>query len=135
MPNPFTCSIGYNTRVIQGNSLGQRGGIEERLFQEFMTSVHLSRHPLAKEELELLDYDAGMATIDWLKMNARDYHDEESKSVCMAECLSPKAVPAVKFFDIFVPDFEIKKAVAATLIDLKCANLFEIKINSHMFLC
>jgi hypothetical protein len=36
-------------------------------------------------------------------MNRRDYHDSHSKSVYMAECLSPTAVPAEWFFAIYAP--------------------------------
>lgn len=91
-------------------------------------------HPLANEEKEILEYDEGIEAIDWNKMNARDYHDEESKSVCMAECLSPIAVPPTKFFDIFVPDADTKTEVAAILIKLKRVNLVDITVNKYMFI-
>jgi hypothetical protein len=71
----------------------------------------IPRHPLADEDIELLGYDAGMDKIDWSKMNDRDYHDHDSKSVCMAECLSPVTVEAVRFYSIFTKTEETHKRV------------------------
>lgn len=62
----------------------------------------IPRHPLAFPEPEIMDYDEGMKTIDWEAMDKRDYHDSYSKSVCMAESLSPGIVPVSKFFSIYV---------------------------------
>ncbi|MBH3409728.1 MULTISPECIES: DarT ssDNA thymidine ADP-ribosyltransferase family protein [Pseudomonas] len=70
-------------------------------------------HPLAGTEFRLLDYHAGFAAIDWQMMNRRDYQDQDCKNVCMAECLSPHAVPAASFFMIFVPSEEVAEAVNA----------------------
>ncbi|MGF0150061.1 DarT ssDNA thymidine ADP-ribosyltransferase family protein [Megasphaera elsdenii] len=42
--------------------------------------------------VNIYSYDQGMELINWEKMNERNYHDQESKLVCMAECLSPRAL-------------------------------------------
>jgi hypothetical protein len=50
-----------------------------------------------------MDYDDGFDAIDWTAMNKRDYGDEESRSVCMAECLSTKTVLRVTFLKYLYP--------------------------------
>lgn len=62
----------------------------------------IPHHPLAATNIELMDYAEGFAAIDWEAMNRRDYHDPHSKSVCMAECLSPTTILPNEFFNIFV---------------------------------
>ncbi|MFV3416078.1 DarT ssDNA thymidine ADP-ribosyltransferase family protein [Pseudomonas nitroreducens] len=57
----------------------------------------LPTHPLAKEHPQLFDYENGFQRIDWQRMNTRDYKDQETKLVCMAECLSPATVPPQDF--------------------------------------
>lgn len=64
----------------------------------------IPRHPLGGNEIALLDYDEGMAKIDWGQMNDRDYRDPECKSVCMAECLAPVTVEPAFFFSVYVKD-------------------------------
>ena len=44
----------------------------------------IPRHPLANDNIQLMDYAAGFQAIDWEVMNLRDYHDLHSKSICMA---------------------------------------------------
>ncbi|MED5611452.1 DarT ssDNA thymidine ADP-ribosyltransferase family protein [Pseudomonas sp. JH-2] len=57
----------------------------------------LPTHPLSKEHPQLFDYESGFQRIDWQRMNTRDYKDQETKLVCMAECLSPATVPPQDF--------------------------------------
>lgn len=52
----------------------------------------LPTHPLAKEHPQIFDYESGFQKIDWDRMNSRDYKIQETKLVCMAECLSPTTV-------------------------------------------
>ena len=59
-------------------------------------------HPLASQAIQLFGYDEGFDAIDWDAMNKRDYHDPHSKSVCMAECLSPGSVDSCSFYTLFV---------------------------------
>ncbi|MDN3680089.1 DarT ssDNA thymidine ADP-ribosyltransferase family protein [Vibrio tapetis subsp. quintayensis] len=92
----------------------------------------IPRHPLAAQGVEVLDYDEGFNRIDWDAMNRRDYHDEESKSVCMAECISPKAVAVDDFFMIFVPSEQVKQNVQMLLSDEGVA--LDVKVNEGMFL-
>lgn len=72
-----------------------------------------------------------MDAIDWEAMNRRDYHDEHSKSVCMAECLSPQAVEPGRFFMVFVCSEEVKLAVERA-VDESGLSL-DIKVNPHIF--
>ncbi|VVN00326.1 hypothetical protein PS684_02661 [Pseudomonas fluorescens] len=62
------------------------------------------QHPLAGDEIELLEYDEGFEAIDWDLMNTRDYSNSECKNVCMAECLSPGVVAPEDFSMIFAPN-------------------------------
>lgn len=71
----------------------------------------IPRHPLADDDITLMDYDDGFAAIDWAKMNERKYTDSESKSVCMAECLSPSTVASNRFFSIYVKDACVESEV------------------------
>ena len=59
------------------------------------------KHPL-NGNFNLLDYDEGMEAIDWKLMGQRNYRDDECRSVCMAECLSPTVVSPEQFSQIFV---------------------------------
>lgn len=92
----------------------------------------IPRHPLAHGSIELMDYADGFEAIDWQAMNLRDYHDSDSKSVCMAECLSPTIVPISDFFIVFVPNEEVERYVQK-----QCSELgiqLNIGVNEHMFL-
>ncbi len=88
-------------------------------------------HPLAGSHIELLDYDSGVATIDWEAMNKRNYTDQLSKSVYMAECLSPIKVMPHEFFSIFVPDKAILQTVNMLLRDKNIE--LNVNVNSNMF--
>lgn len=92
----------------------------------------IPRHPLANDDIKLLDYDAGVAAIDWSTMNKRAYHDPYCKSVCMAECLSPNIVPMENIFKIFVPDHKVEKFALALLA--RRGLRIGIKVNQSMFL-
>lgn len=89
-------------------------------------------HPLAAADLQLLDYADGFNAIDWVQMNRRDYHDTVSRNACMAECLSPQAVPATKFFSIYVAN----QKTEAQVNSLKTTyNLgFHVNVNQNMFM-
>lgn len=92
----------------------------------------IPKHPLASGPVAtLLDYDKGMAQIDWDLMNSRDYKNSECKSVCMAECLSSKTVDAANFSGIFVKSEDDKNYVEG-LIKTKGLRMF-ITVNSKMF--
>lgn len=92
----------------------------------------VSRHPLANDEIKVLDYSEGVGVIDWTAMNRRDYRDPYCKSVCMAECLSPSVVPMTDIFKIFVPDSKVEKFAISLLA--KRGLQIGVKINKAMFL-
>ena len=88
-------------------------------------------HPLGNASPLVLDYEPGFDQIDWNTMDRRDYLDPECKHVCMAECLSPQAVPVDKFYMIFVPNDTVAVIVAN---ELDCRGIsIEIKVNGRMF--
>ncbi|EKN3347591.1 DUF4433 domain-containing protein [Yersinia ruckeri] len=91
----------------------------------------IPRHPLSGAAITLLDYEVGMATIDWETMNRRDYRNDNCKCICMAECLSPTTVSASDFHSIFVPDAETEAAVN----NLKRTYGLSMYVNNspHMF--
>jgi hypothetical protein len=92
----------------------------------------IPHHPLAAANIALMDYADGIAAIDWEAMNQRDYHNAHSKSVCMAECLSPSTVSPVNFFKFFVSC----DASAASVEQEKLRHgvRVEVTVNGNMFL-
>ncbi|MGC3981094.1 MAG: DarT ssDNA thymidine ADP-ribosyltransferase family protein [Steroidobacteraceae bacterium] len=92
----------------------------------------VSSHPLANSTPQLLTYEKGFAEIDWETMNRRDYHDTTCKNVCMAECLSPRVVPASDFFQIYAPNemvaMSVRQGVAQRRLQL------DVGVNGAMFL-
>jgi hypothetical protein len=87
-------------------------------------------HPLSGQRPALLDYDAGIAAIDWGAMNRREYADPHSKHVCMAECLSPGAVAAADFQSIYVAT-EANKRQAQTWVQAAQAACY-VDVNEAM---
>ncbi|EHM0051170.1 TPA: DarT ssDNA thymidine ADP-ribosyltransferase family protein [Klebsiella aerogenes] len=90
----------------------------------------IPRHPLSGSAITLLDYETGMATIDWETMNRRDYSDDNCKCICMAECLSPTTVPARDFNSILVSDEETETAVNT----LKQAHGLSMYVNNRPYM-
>ncbi|WP_434574111.1 DUF4433 domain-containing protein [Pseudomonas sp. Z3-6] len=68
----------------------------------------IPRHPLANDEIQLLEYDQGFEAINWEVMSTRDYQDHDCKSICMAECLSPGIVAPNDFSTLFVPNTDVE---------------------------
>ncbi|MCG6307873.1 DUF4433 domain-containing protein [Vibrio alginolyticus] len=92
----------------------------------------IPRHPLASQGVEVLDYGVGFNRINWEAMNRRDYHDDESKSVCMAECISPNSVAVADFFKIYVPNEKVKQNVEMLARDQ--GVVLDVQVNKGMFL-
>lgn len=87
----------------------------------------IPRHPLANVQgVEPMDYEKGFASIDWELMNLRDYKDSESKSVCMAECLSPVTVYVKDFQCIYVKDEASKSHVERLLKERNLSKFVNI---------
>lgn len=91
----------------------------------------IPRHPLASAVPDRLEYAQGVQAIDWDTMNRRDYHESDCKSVCMAECLSPRIVYATDFFKIYVPHEAAAKKVRDIIAGLRLR--LEVDVNSGMF--
>ena len=92
----------------------------------------IPKHPLSTSSvIDLLDYEQGMAQIDWELMNIRDYKNAECKSVCMAECLSSVTVEPKNFHCIFVKNDNEKKYVERLIKQQGLSIL--ITINTYMF--
>jgi hypothetical protein len=91
----------------------------------------IPRHPLTNRHPELLSYSDGFRKIDWETMNRREYRDSQCKSVCMAECLSPRTLHPAEFFKIYSPNEQV--AVQARQL-IRGANLIiEVDVNRGMF--
>jgi hypothetical protein len=84
-------------------------------------------HPLANEAIHLMDYNEGMSSINWGAMNAGDYHNEESKSVCMAECLAPSTVASKVIHSIFVKDDGSKVVVDQLISKSDCTAYVNVR--------
>lgn len=92
----------------------------------------IPKHPLSSSSaVSLLDYDEGIAQINWELMNTRDYKNTECKSVCMAECLSSVTVEPENFCCIYVKNDDEKKHVE-DLIKKQGLSIF-VTVNSYMF--
>lgn len=89
-------------------------------------------HPLVAADIQLLDYVDGFSSIDWVQMNKRDYHDTVSRNTCMAECLSPLAVPAAEFFSIYVANQKNETKVNRLKATYNLS--FYVNINQNMFM-
>lgn len=79
----------------------------------------ITRHPLSgDEEPQLLDWDSGCQSIAWdqLAPGNRDYNDHACKMACMAEALSPHAVPLSDVSMIFVPDDHAARMLRAHIL-------------------
>ena len=91
----------------------------------------IPKHPLSFPQIKLLDYEDGIAAIDWEAMDKREYSDSHSHSVCMAECLSPTTVSSDCFFAIYVKDESsaerVKKMLEVTSVDC------HVNTNPKMF--
>ena len=86
---------------------------------------------MAASDIELLDYADGIDEIDWEAMNRRDYRDPYSKSVCMAECLSPRTIRPEEFSRIFVCSEK-----SATYVEKKKKKFgvnVDVTVNENMF--
>jgi ssDNA thymidine ADP-ribosyltransferase, DarT len=92
----------------------------------------LPRHPLANDEMKLLDYALGFDAIDWETMNQRNYLDSNCKSVCMAECLAPGVVAVSQFFAIYVPTVELERKVRTWANRQRVP--VRVIVNENMFL-
>ncbi|MBT0719839.1 DUF4433 domain-containing protein [Rosenbergiella collisarenosi] len=90
----------------------------------------IPKHPLSGSAVALLDYDVGMAAIDWATMNRREYADDNCRCVCMAECLSPTTVLASVFNSVFVPDAQTEIIVN----DLKKDYGLSLYVNNSPYM-
>lgn len=88
-------------------------------------------HPLATGNIQLLDYQQGMQTIDWALMNQRDYSNELCRLTCMAECLSPNAVAPTNISSIYVKDAHSEQYVSQ-LMAAHNINCY-LNVNPQMF--
>lgn len=91
-------------------------------------------HPLANDgQPTLLEWKAGMQAIDWYQMDRpdRDYHnDHDCKMTCMAEALSPVALPLEDCAMIFVTSAQAM-ARAASILGTPLAR--KLTVNAQMF--
>lgn len=87
-------------------------------------------HPLSRNpEAEVFDYEEGFAAIDWESLEKRDYHDERSKNVCMAECLAISPVKPKDFHSIYVPTEGIRNKIEELANKILGQYFFHINID------
>jgi hypothetical protein len=93
------------------------------------------RHPLTDAEPPtVLDWQAGLAAIDWAQMDKRPRNystDRECKLVCMAEALCPAPVPFANWRSIFVATVRAKQAVELYLLQARIGMY--VNVNPQMF--
>jgi hypothetical protein len=87
-----------------------------REWAESVGSKILPKHPLAMEELELLDYNDGMNTINWELMEQRQYTNQHCKITCMAECVYKGSI-STDFFSSIVCKSQKTKTMVEKLCD------------------
>ena len=92
----------------------------------FLKFMIAPTHPRHMEYFQPYEFDEGIKVIDWVTMDRRDYTDYECKEVCMAECLSYKAISIEYFNAIYVKNQEIKDIVEDKLYE---NNLNRIHVN------
>jgi len=82
-----------------------------REFAKYQKAKILTAHPCSNLAKLYSDYDEGFEAIDWETLEKRDYKDERSKQICMAEVLVKDVVYAREFKCIIVKDEECKNIV------------------------
>ena len=88
-------------------------------------------HPLSLDPIaEILPYNEGINAINWEKMEERNYNDDVSKNVCMAECLATSPVLPKDFHTIFVPDENTKYKVEQLAKKIIGAYTFNVTVNN-----
>lgn len=94
----------------------------------------ITQHPMSfLEALNLYDYDEGFELIDWEAMEKRDYADNHSKNVCMAECIAPSVVWGNELFCIYVKTEEDERWINRQCLSVGIQNPCRINIMSGMF--
>lgn len=88
-------------------------------------------HPLSKNpKAEVFDYDEGFVAIDWDSLEKRDYNDEKSKNVCMAECLAISPVLPKDFHAVYVPTEKTKQIVEELANKILGTYRFHINVRA-----
>jgi hypothetical protein len=81
----------------------------------------ITKHPASCNPFRLYSYNDGFAAIDWKLMEQRSFQDQDSKVVCMAECLAFNKVDVSDFAFIFTKTEESQKSIAV-LADRLCGE-------------
>ncbi len=85
-------------------------------------------------DAEILPYKEGFERIDWETMDKRNYHLQEKREVCDAECLSPSFVAVSDFCCIYVRTEEEESRVR-DIVDsiLGSDSKLEVEVSSELF--
>ena len=89
-------------------------------------------HPLNREIPEILSYEEGIQKVRWDildNVSSRDYHDQEIKNACMAECITDSLVHADDIAYVFVYSEEAKQRIEREL----GRSDSRIKVSENMF--
>lgn len=94
----------------------------------------LRQHPLSIDDNTPQDYEDGMNSIDWDKMEKRDYQNHECKEICLAECLAYNCVNHSDFFSIIVKDEQDKNVVQSIISKVLGTDLkFHLNVQVYNF--
>lgn len=92
----------------------------------------IPRHPLGSSDLEFYDYAKGFSEIHWDYLDDfgnRNYHDDDIKRACMAECLIGRIIQPSEFAFVLVPT-----AAAKSYIDgLPGASSIKVDVSPKAF--
>lgn len=94
----------------------------------------LTKHPLALDDCQLLDYEEGILAIDWETMNKRDYRDHNCKIVCLAECLCDRRILHTDFRVMYCRTEAVKSEIIELVRKVtKTAPPFHINVANYWF--
>lgn len=92
----------------------------------------IPRHPCSYND-EPLEWNVGIDKIDWETFALRDYHDHDSKEVCMAEATYRGVIPPKAISVIFVRSKETHSLIIQLLKKYGLLREIAVSINKEMF--
>lgn len=97
----------------------------------------IPRHPKSMNVFQMFDYDLGFNQIEWNVMDnweQRDYHDDNIRNICMAECVTKGIIELDMIHSIGVSCEEDKKYIEQLVQKYNVKNRIFINIMSNWFI-
>ena len=92
-------------------------------------------HPTVRSTPQIYPYYEGISKVDWdtldLPFGERDYHNDEIRHKCMAECLIPKGIAPENFAYIYVQNQQAKMQIEQMPYFSKLK--YPVNVNANMF--